>query len=85
MSAVLSNFSDSVTAAQNLDAQLANAGNTISSNYSDLLAVAARQAFGAFDLTVPQPTSGNPVNSTDVKAYARNFGNLGSGGCALEV
>ena len=77
---VLRNFSDSVTAAQKLDAQLAGAGAVISSNYSDLLAISARQAFGAFDLTVPQPTSGSAVDTSDLKAFARNFGNLGSGG-----
>lgn len=77
---VLANFSDSVTAAQTLDAQIAGAGAAISGNYSDLLAISARQAFGAFDLTVPQPTPGGPVNTSDLKAFARNFGRLGSGG-----
>lgn len=81
--AVLQNFSDSVTAAQNLDLKLAAAGASISGNYSDLLAISTRQAFGAFDLTVSLPGSNNEVNASDMKAFSRNFGDLGSGGCVV--
>ena len=77
---MLQNFSDSVSAAEKLDFQLADAGGALSGNYSDLLAISTRQAFGAFDLTIPSPVSGKAMNATDVKAFARNFGNLGSGG-----
>ena len=82
--AVLQNFSDSVTAALNLDIKLAAAGASISGNYSDLLAISTRQAFGAFDLTVSLSGPNNTVNASDVKAFSRNFGNLGSGGCVLD-
>ena len=77
--AVLQNFSDAVVAAQNLDLRLAAAGQAISGNYSDLLSISTRQAFGAFDLTVSL-SDNNKVNTSDVKAFARNFGSLGSGG-----
>lgn len=81
--AVLQNFSDSVSAAQKLDLQLVNAGSAISGSYTDLLAISTRQAFGAFDLTVSSSTQGGAANASDVKAFARNFGKLGSGGYYL--
>lgn len=56
-------------------------GGAISSNYSDLLAISTRQAFGAFDLTVSLSDTSRVVDSS-VKAFARNFGSLGSGGYA---
>lgn len=80
---MLQNFSNSVTAAQNLDLKLATAGASVSGNYSDLLAISTRQAFGAFDLTVSLSGPNNAVNASDVKAFSRNFGSLGSGGCVL--
>ena len=76
----MNNFTDSVAAAASLDARLASAAGALSSDYSDLFSISTRQAFGAFDLTIPQPNAKNEVDLTDVKAFARDFGDLGSGG-----
>ena len=78
INSVMSNFSDSVINAETLDTRIARSASAISLNYSSILAISTRQAFGAFDLTVPQASSSEFM--TDVKAFARNFGNLGSGG-----
>lgn len=79
------NFSDSVIAAQALDSRISSVGEDIAENYPDLLAISTRQVFGAFDLTVSLTSSNISVISSDVKAFARNFGNLGSGGCAITL
>lgn len=55
----------------------------ISGDYSDILTISTRQAFGALDLTVTLSGPNNAVNASDVKAFARNFGNLGSGGYVI--
>lgn len=78
--AVFDNFTDALGAAQQLDLRLAGAGGAISGSYADLLALSTRQAFGGIDLTVARPASNAPVNMSDVKAFAKDFGNVGSGG-----
>lgn len=81
--AVLNNFTDSLAAAEKLDAKLASDGGAISSEYADLLTLATRQTFGAIDLTVARPNPGGEVNMSDVKAFAKDFGSVGSGGCVI--
>ena len=76
---MLNNFTDALSAAEKLDAKLASEGGAVSSAYADLLAISTRQAFGAYDLTVARPSNG-AVNMSDVKAFARDFGSVGSGG-----
>lgn len=70
---MLTNFSDSLAAAEALDARLADLGGAVSGSYSDLLTISTRQAFGAFDLTVGQ-------SDKEIRAFARDIGNVGSGG-----
>lgn len=77
---MLSNFSSSISAAQSLDSKLASAGSSISSNYSDLLAITTRQVFGAFDLTIPQSTQEDDIDETTIRAFTKDFGNLSGGG-----
>ena len=66
--------------AQQLDLKLASAAGVVSNDYADLLSISVRQAFGGIDLTVASPGQNSPVNMSDVKAFAKNFGNIGSGG-----
>ena len=66
-----------------MDAKLASKGGAISSRYSDLLVISARQALGAYDLTIGKTADGK-VNTSDVKAFARDIGNLGSGGYVFQ-
>ena len=81
---MLNNFTDALSAAEKLDAKLASDGGAISSQYADLLAISTRQAFGAYDLTVARPSNGGAVNMSDVKAFAKDFGSVGSGGCVVD-
>ena len=57
-------------------------GNQISSQYYDLLALSTRQAMGALDFTILRDSSGN-WNTSDVRAFLRGAGGIGSGGYVI--
>ena len=49
-----------------------------------LLALSTRQAMGALDFTILQDSAGN-WNTSDVKAFLRSAGGIGSGGYVLSL
>ncbi|KAH8111930.1 DUF1793-domain-containing protein [Phellopilus nigrolimitatus] len=76
---VLDDFDNALGAAVALDAQILGDGGKISSNYADLLALATRQAMSAFEYTLVKNSSGT-FNMSDVKAFMKDMGSVGSGG-----
>ncbi|KAH8111919.1 DUF1793-domain-containing protein [Phellopilus nigrolimitatus] len=75
---VLDDFDNTLATAVALDAQILGDGGKISSNYADLLALATRQAMGAFEYTLVKDSSGK-FNTSDIKAFMKNLGFVGSG------
>ncbi|KAI0049479.1 DUF1793-domain-containing protein [Auriscalpium vulgare] len=69
----LNDFPNAQTRAAQLDSKIMGDGASISSNYSDLLALSARQAYGATELTVGQNADGSP-NPSDVMMFMKNIG-----------
>lgn len=76
---VLTGFGDALNDAIALDNQILYDGSHVSTNYYDLLALTTRQAMGAIDITIGQDSSGN-LNTSDIKAFMRGAGGIGSGG-----
>lgn len=76
---VLNGFETALDNAIALDNQILHDGSQISTNYYDLLALTTRQAMGAIDITVGQDSAGN-LNASDIKAFMRGAGGIGSGG-----
>ncbi|KZT10665.1 uncharacterized protein LAESUDRAFT_755360 [Laetiporus sulphureus 93-53] len=66
-------FSDAQSRAESLDNELMQNASSISSQYSDLISLAARQAFGGIDITVSNETDGN-WNTSDVMIFMKNMG-----------
>lgn len=75
----LNNFENALKTAIALDKQILYDASKVSSNYYDLLALSTRQAMGAIDFTMGKDSNGSWVTS-DVKAFLRNAGGVGSGG-----
>ncbi|KZT10711.1 uncharacterized protein LAESUDRAFT_643898 [Laetiporus sulphureus 93-53] len=69
----VSNFPDAQSRAESLDNELMQNASSITSQYSDLISLAARQAFGAIDITVPKGTDGNG-DISDVMIFMKNMG-----------
>ena len=76
---MLNNFDNALNNAIALDDQILRDGSQISTNYYDLLALTTRQAMGSLDITIVRDGSGN-WNKSDVKAFLRSAGRIGSGG-----
>jgi len=68
-------YEDAMTRCLALDSQLTDAASAISSNYSDLVTLAARQTFGGIDITISNGTDGQ-WNSSDVMIFMKNLGGL---------
>ena len=81
---MLNNFNSSLENAIALDNMILHDGNHISSQYYDLLALSTRQAMGALDFTILKDSAGN-WNTSDVKAFLRSAGGIGSGGYVLSL
>ena len=81
---VLNNFNQSLDNAITLDNTIFHDGSQISTDYYDLLALSTRQAMGALDFTIIRDGSGN-WNTTDIKAFLRGAGGIGSGGYVIYV
>ena len=60
-------------ASSSFDRRLQEAGSPFSETYSNLLALAVRQALGSIEITIPATT-----NTFDVKAFMKNFDGIGS-------
>lgn len=57
-----------------LDDQIISAANTISSDYTDLISLAARQAMAGMEITVGTGTDGQ-LNSSDIQFFMKDIGN----------
>ena len=73
----MDDFSRAQLAAASYDSELLAAGSAISGNYSDLLALSARQILGSIDITLALGSDGN-WNFTDTLVFMKNIGAAGS-------
>ncbi|THH08873.1 hypothetical protein EW146_g8851 [Bondarzewia mesenterica] len=71
----LLDFSDAQQRAETLDARILSAATAISSDYGDLVSIAARQAYGATELTIAKGSDGN-YNKSDVMMFMKNVGGI---------
>ena len=71
----LDHFEDALAASIELDNKLLTAANSISTEYAGLISLVTRQAMGAIEYTILK----NNQNTSDVKAFMKNMGNVGSG------
>ena len=71
----LDHFEDALAASIELDNKLITAANSISTEYASLISLVTRQAMGAIEYTILE----NNQNISDVKAFMKNMGNVGSG------
>lgn len=73
-------FPNAVQRAQQLDSRILAAAQNISSDYADLLSLAARQVFAATELTISKSTDGsNSYNTSDVMMFMKNIGGSSAG------
>ena len=73
----MDDYDRATNASSAFDAQISAAGTAISSDYADILALAARQVFGTLEITVSQEGGGS-YNMSDVMVFCKNFGLFGS-------
>ena len=71
----LDHFDDALAASIELDNKLLAAADSISTEYAGLISLVTRQAMGAIEYTILE----NNQNISDVKAFMKNMGNVGSG------
>ncbi|KAL5536342.1 hypothetical protein ACEPAF_163 [Sanghuangporus sanghuang] len=74
---VLDDFPRAMLAAETFDSQIRTAGESISTEYANLLALSSRQAMGSMDITIPPATDG-VWDTSDVKIFMKNIGSTGS-------
>ncbi|KAL5533549.1 hypothetical protein ACEPAG_9 [Sanghuangporus baumii] len=75
---VLNHFGDALSGAISLDSDILGAASQISGNYADILSLSTRQAMGALEYTLVK--SHGSFNTSDVKAFMKDMGGIGSGG-----
>ncbi|KAL5494579.1 hypothetical protein ACEPAI_40 [Sanghuangporus weigelae] len=75
--AFLDDFDRAIAASSAFDVQISAAGNAVSQEYADLLALSTRQVMGTLDITLSR-TGGGEWNFTDTKAFMKNIGSAGS-------
>lgn len=73
----MNDFERARQAAEVFDSKLLNAGSSVSSQYSNLLALTTRQVLSSIDITLAKGTDGN-WNFTDTLVFMKNFGAAGS-------
>ena len=78
---MLDNYDSALDSANSLDAQLV--GLATSSQHYGLLSLALRQAMSAIEYTITEDSG--KFNTSDVKAFLKDNGNIGSGGCVALV
>ena len=73
----LDHFDDALAASIELDNRLLTAANSISTEYAGLISLITRSAMSAIEYTINIDDNGN--NISDIKAFMKNMGNVGSG------
>ncbi|PAV15277.1 hypothetical protein PNOK_0903800 [Pyrrhoderma noxium] len=73
----LDHFDDALAASIELDNKLLAAANSISTEYAGLVSLVTRSAMSAIEYTINIDDNGNDIS--DVKAFMKNMGNVGSG------
>ena len=73
----LDHFDDALAASIELDNKLLAAANSISTEYAGLISLVTRSAMSAIEYTINIDDNGN--NISDIKAFMKNMGNVGSG------
>ena len=71
----LDHFDDALAASIELDNKLLAAANSISTEYAGLISLVTRSAMSAIEYTIVK----NDNDISDVKAFMKNMGNVGSG------
>ncbi|KAJ3893405.1 hypothetical protein GG344DRAFT_43434 [Lentinula edodes] len=71
---LMGDSSDALQRAIALDDQIVSAANTISSDYTDLVSLAARQAIAGMEITAGTGTDGQ-LNSSDIQFFMKDIGN----------
>ena len=72
----LDHFDDALAASIELDNQLLAASNSISTEYAGLISLVTRQAMSTIEYTINIDYNDN--NISDIKAFIKNTGNVGS-------
>ena len=75
--AFVQDFSAASDRAQSLDEKIISDAAKISSNYVDLVSLAARQVMGSMDITVLESDSRGSVDGSDVKIFVKDIGGSG--------
>ena len=75
--AFVQDFSAASDRAQSLDEKIISDVGKISSNYVDLVSLAARQVMGSMDITVLESDSRGSVDGSDVKIFVKDIGGSG--------
>ncbi|KAI0058455.1 hypothetical protein BV25DRAFT_1902161 [Artomyces pyxidatus] len=71
----LADFPDAVARAGQLDTKITGDAANVSSDYADLVSLAARQAYGGTELTIAKGSDGS-FNTSDVMMFMKNIGGL---------
>ncbi|KAL5494568.1 hypothetical protein ACEPAI_29 [Sanghuangporus weigelae] len=75
---VVNHSVDALSTAVSLDNQILGDASKISNNYGDILSLSTRQAMGALEYTLSK--ANGALNTSDVKAFIKDMGGIGSGG-----
>ena len=73
----LDDYQRATQVSSEFDMRISDAGNDISPEYADILALSARQLMASLDITLSR-TSGGVWNLTDTKIFMKNLGAGGS-------
>ena len=73
----MTDFAAALSRAQSLDEKITSDAGKISSNYVDLVSLAARQVMGSMDITVLESDPGGNVDGSDVKIFVKDIGGSG--------
>ena len=73
----LDDFQRATDASSAFDARLSAAGNAVSPEYADLLALSARQVMGSLDIALPK-NAGGEWEFSSTKVFMKNMGSAGS-------
>lgn len=73
MSALLQDYDSAVKRAEAFDTAILQRAAAVSSSYSDLVSLTARQAIAGTELTIGQNNDGS-LNTSDIKMFMKNVG-----------
>ena len=76
----IDNYSNALQTSNEFDEKVNDDAISVSGSemYSDLIKLSMRQVLGGVDITV-KSSPNNEWNTSDVKAFMKNMGNVGSG------